>query len=212
MPARDALGRGPRGVPCGVRRLFECHAAHDKDCVNDFATANCERNAPESVGTTILTCGNPQWFGKPLKQRRFLPKFIELLVPAGSSSSLGTGGVGPCSMMARRSGRGALEDEAAAWCSVEGESSASWFWPEGQKKSPTLSGLTLTIKRGRRSVTFKLMHCPRTGGMGCVSYMSRSPATTDCLGVDLRRSPAVHRYLPKSRPLISMLPADLDGD
>ena len=34
-----------------MRCLFEYHTAHDKDCVNDFATANCERNAPESVGT-----------------------------------------------------------------------------------------------------------------------------------------------------------------
>jgi len=57
MPARDAPGRGPRGVRCGVRRLFECHAAHDKDCVNDFAPQNCERNAPESVGTLSLPVG-----------------------------------------------------------------------------------------------------------------------------------------------------------
>jgi CO/xanthine dehydrogenase Mo-binding subunit len=26
-------------MPRAVRCLFECHAAHDKDCVNDFATA-----------------------------------------------------------------------------------------------------------------------------------------------------------------------------
>ena len=43
---RMTLGRGPRGVWCGVRCLFECHAAHDKDCVNDFATQNREPNAP----------------------------------------------------------------------------------------------------------------------------------------------------------------------
>ena len=56
------------------RCLFECHAAHDKDCVNDSRPQNCERNAPRICWHTIFTCGNSERYGKPLKQRGFLPR------------------------------------------------------------------------------------------------------------------------------------------
>ena len=35
---------------------------------------NCERNTPRICRHTILTCGNPQWYGKPLKERTLLSR------------------------------------------------------------------------------------------------------------------------------------------
>jgi hypothetical protein len=48
-------------------RLFECHAAPDKDYVNAFAIAKLWNGMPRICWHTIFICGEPQWYGKPLK-------------------------------------------------------------------------------------------------------------------------------------------------
>ena len=66
MPARDARAGSARRVmrcalPFRMPRRFR-----DRQ--------NYEWNAPESVGTLSFTCGNSHRYGKPLKQRGFLPR------------------------------------------------------------------------------------------------------------------------------------------
>src|SRR5215471_8427732 len=46
---------------------------------------NCERNAPRNCWHTILTCGNPEWYGKPLKQRGFPPRQADIRRGTGAS-------------------------------------------------------------------------------------------------------------------------------
>jgi hypothetical protein len=44
-----------------------------------------ERNAPESVGTLSLSMGNPQWYGKPLKQLGLLSRQADIRRVTGAS-------------------------------------------------------------------------------------------------------------------------------
>ena len=78
-----------------MRCLFECHAAHDKDCINDFATAKIVNGMPPNLLahylylwelTAVRQAVETAWISASVRRT-----FIELLVPAGSSSSLGQG-------------------------------------------------------------------------------------------------------------------------
>src|SRR5262244_2990282 len=49
-----------------------------RTALTDCRPQNCERNAPRICWHTILTCGSPQWYGKPLKQRGFPPRQADI--------------------------------------------------------------------------------------------------------------------------------------
>src|SRR5215470_12879951 len=49
-----------------------------RTALTDCRPQNCERNAPRICWHTFLTCGNPQWYGKPLKQRGFPPRQADI--------------------------------------------------------------------------------------------------------------------------------------
>ena len=53
--------------------------------VTRFLDRNCERNAPESVGTLFFVCGESQWYGKPLKQRGLLSRQADIRQVTGAS-------------------------------------------------------------------------------------------------------------------------------
>ena len=70
----------------------ECHAAHDKDCVNDSRPQIVNGMPPNLLAhylylwelTAVRQAVEPAWISASVRRT-----FIELLVPAGSSSSLG---------------------------------------------------------------------------------------------------------------------------
>ena len=75
-----------------MRCLFECHAAHDKDCIKDRDRKIVNGMPPNLLAhylylwelTAVRQVLETAWISASVRRT-----FTELLVPAGSSSSLG---------------------------------------------------------------------------------------------------------------------------